>query len=239
MSRRPFFLPFILAFFFAHYSDSQAQAITGMTGLLYAPSAEMQSDGALILGGSFLSKEYLSYGDYTQDAFAGYVNLTFLPFLELGFRYTYRFESINPDTKNFPDRMPSVRLRLMKEKEVLPALVVGIHDISSVKEGGAKYFEASYAVATKSIKLGSSTKVKTSLGYGFGIFEAQYHDIIGVFGGVDLEVEKLSWLSGLFEYDSRYWNTGIRVIVFKRLQIMPVLRNMRTFEGNVAYKIQL
>ena len=77
------------------------------------------------------------------------------------------------------------------------------------------------------------------MGYGFGIFEAQYHDFEGMFGGIDLEMTKLSWLDGLLEYDSRYWNTGVRVTVFKRLQIMTVLRNMRTFEGNVTYKIQL
>lgn len=216
----------------------EAQSLTGVTGLLFSPTADMQTDRTLIFGGSYFNKTYLAYTKNEHDAVAGYLNLTFLPFLEIGFRYTKRLYPV--EDGNFADRMPSIRVRLLKEKKVLPAIVIGVHDLSSIDGGDARHFEASYLVATKTFKVGNFIEnFKTSLGYGMKLFGANNHDAEGAFGGVEVKFKNLNWLSAMVEYDSKYWNAGIRMIFFKRLQVMPVLRNMETLEGNVTYKITL
>lgn len=221
-------------------NKASAQSLTGTTGLLFSPTAEMQDDGTFVLGTSYFSKRYLSYGDYQFDAMAGYVNLTFLPFLEVSFRYTYRFEEISDETRYFPDRMPSIRLRLIKEKKNIPSIVLGIHDFSSTDTG---FFGARYLVFTKNIGI-NDLVLQPSLGYGSKTLlvddsRIKNLDFIGVFGGINVSHEKVDWLSWMLEYDSRYWNTGLRFFFFDRLQVMTVLRNMSTFEGNITYKIPL
>lgn len=234
---------FLLFFFCCQvtYLSSNAQSLTGLNGLLFTPSAEMQEDGTLILGCSFFDSKYFPYGEGEYDGLAGYVNLTFLPFAEFSFRYTSQMTSITEEKNNFPDRMPSFRIRLLKEKKKLPAIVFGWHDISSSKDGGgAKYFEATYFVFTKNLK---SKKIPVdfslSVGYGSALRNARHHDFKGIFSGIELSLKEKDWISYMLEYDSRYWNTGLKLIFFKKLQIMPVLRNMDRLEGNISYSIQL
>lgn len=217
---------------------TEAQSLTGVTGLLFSPTAEMQADRTLIIGGSYFSKTYLNYTKNEHDAVAGYLNLTFLPFLEIGFRYTKRLYPV--EDGNFADRMPSVRVRLLKERKVLPAIVIGVHDLSSIDGGDARHFEASYLVVTKTFMVGNFIEnLKTSLGYGMTLFSANNHDTDGFFGGVEVNIKNLNWISAMVEYDSKYWNAGLKMVFFERLQIMPVLRNMKTLEGNVTYNITL
>lgn len=223
--------------------ESKSQSLTGNTGLLLAPTAEMQKDGTFILGTSYFNKQYLTYGDYQYNAMAGYVNLTFLPFIELSFRYTYRFQEISRETKYFPDRMPSVRVRVMKEKENLPAIVVGIHDFTSTKGGG--HFSAKYLVATKTIPIPSQNlKVKGTIGYGIDyrsikVLNSRNGNFKGLFGGVQIEHSKIKNLSFMLEHDTQYINCGARFILFKNIQFISLLRNMKTWEGNLTYKIHL
>lgn len=47
----------IIGCFLSYYSILSAQLAYGVTGLLHAPSAEMQKDKTVMLGGSFMNKE--------------------------------------------------------------------------------------------------------------------------------------------------------------------------------------
>ena len=217
-----------------------SQSLTGLHGLAVTPSAEMLENGQVVLGSSYFSSKYMEYGGYRYNGVAGYVSVTFLPFVELSFRYTGQLRPITEENQNFPDRMPSVRVRVLKEKKWIPAIGMGVHDISSVDGGGAKHFEATYLVLTKNFPLGSlSSSLKVNTGYGFALFPASNHELDGLFGGLSITHPNFSSLNYILEYDSKNVNAAIKILLWKHLQLMTVLRGMDSFEGNIAFRTTL
>ncbi len=221
--------------------NSMSQSLTGTTGLVRVPTAFLQKDKTVIIGTSFFNKQLLNYSNYQYDAITGYATLTFLPFLEVGIRYTRQINR-GPNGYNsyFADRMPSFKLRLLKEKKNRPALSIGSSDfITSIGEGhGPHYFASYYAVITKSFSI-KKLKLELSLGHAFKLNDPMYYDMLGTFGGLSIGHSKHPWVTAMFDYDTRYWNAGIRFFFFNHLQIMPVLRNGKVFEGNLSYRIYL
>lgn len=62
------------------------QALRGTTGLLHAPSAEMQRDKTFMFGGNILDIIPLHYYDFdVKYTFNYYINITFFPWLEVGY----------------------------------------------------------------------------------------------------------------------------------------------------------
>ena len=224
------FLVFILFLFF----QVKSQSLSGLNGLGLTPSAEMHPNGTFILGGSYFDHHNFEYGFYQYNGVAGYASLTFLPFVELSFRYTSQLRTISEENNNFPDRMPSFRLRLLKETNQLPAIAVGMHDISSVSGGGAKHFEASYLVLTKNFTV-SDYLLKINGGYGFGILSASHHELEGVFGGLSIAHQDFSNYELILEYDSRDINAGIKALFWNRLQLLALVREMKYLEGSISY----
>jgi hypothetical protein len=219
-----------------------AQSLSGTSGLLRIPTAFIQKDKTLIIGTSYLNKNLLTYSNYQYDAIAGFASITFLPFLEIGIRYTRKIDmpKIEYETREFADRMPSFKLRLLKEKKNRPALAIGSTDfITSIGEGsGPHYFASYYAVMTKNIFL-KNLEIGLTLGHAFKLDNPRYYDMLGVFGGVRIGIPKHPWITAMIDYDSRYWNAGIRFLFFNHLQLMPVIRNGKIFEGNLSYRIYL
>ena len=78
-----------------------------------------------------------------------------------------------------------------------------------------------------------------TLGYAFKLDNPAAYDLRGWFGGIRLFHPGYEWFSAIMDYDSRHWNIGIRLFLFNHIQIMPVLRNGNTFEGNLTYRIHL
>lgn len=218
------------------------QSLTGTTGLLRIPTANLAKDKTVILGASFLNKQLLAYSNYRYDAIAAYATLGFLPFLEISIRYTRQIDR-GPDGYEhyFADRMPSFRLRLLKEKKNQPAFAIGSGDfITSIKDKGPQMFASYYAVITKNLFANTEKPaLELTVGYAFKIGNARYYDMRGIFGGARIYHPKYQWLSAMIDFDSRYWNMGIRLFLFKHLHIMPVLRNGNIIEGNIAYWIYL
>lgn len=227
----------LFIFSLLHLMDSciHAQSISGLNGLGAIPSAEMNVNGTILLGSSYFDHHNFEYGQYTYNGLAGYVSLTFLPFVEISFRYTSQLRTISRENDNFPDRMPSIRFRVLKETNLLPSIAIGVHDLSSVDGGGAKHFEASYLVLTKNV-LANNLNLKINTGYGFGIFDASNHSVKGIFGGFALSSMMLPPLEAIVEYDSEDLNTGIKYTFWKRLQLMALARECKYLEGNITFR---
>ncbi|MEQ8240811.1 MAG: YjbH domain-containing protein [Cyclobacteriaceae bacterium] len=231
-----------LIFFFlaiTFFGSLHAQNLQGSMGLLNIPSAELNPDKTLVISGSYLSKNYLSYGDYTYDSWTGNVNLTFLPFIELSFRYTGQVREISRENNNFPNRSPGAKIRLHKESKLIPTISLGIFDFTSVAGGGSRFFGSEYVVMTKNFNLGQVINLSSTLGYGFDILPAKFKEQEGFFYGFVAQVKNIPQVALLVDYDSRYWNTGIRLNLFNHLQILGVLREFKTLEGALSYRIQL
>jgi len=136
--------------------QSQAQALYGTTGLLHAPTAEMQKDKTLMVGGNVLHLVPLQYisSNEIKYTFNYYLNITIFPWLEVG--YTCTINYANHGSTYFPeqswgkytnqDRAFNARLRLWKEgwwKPWTPQIVLGLDDPTSHESygGGAIKFD--------------------------------------------------------------------------------------------------
>lgn len=119
------------------------QALRGTTGLLHAPTAEMQRDKTFMFGGNVLHTTPLHYYNFdVAYTFNYYINITFFPWLEVG--YTCTLNYANEGSTYFPpqswgkytnqDRSFYARIRLWKEgwwKPWMPQIVLGLDDPAS------------------------------------------------------------------------------------------------------------
>lgn len=136
--------------------QSHAQALYGTTGLLHAPTAEMQKDKTFILGGNVLHLVPLQFIESSEVkyTFNYYINITIFPWLEVG--YTCTINHADHGSTYFPpqswgkytnqDRAFNARLRLWKEgwwKPWTPQIVLGLDDPTSHEAygGGAIKFD--------------------------------------------------------------------------------------------------
>lgn len=121
-----------------------AQYTYGTTGLLNMPTADMQRDKTLLVGGSFLEK-HASTARWFYNTWNYYLNITIFPWLEVSYDCTLH-KAVKDDygigTSNFwvpstfgkfanQDRNFAVRLRVWKEgwwKPWTPQVVVGGND---------------------------------------------------------------------------------------------------------------
>lgn len=117
-----------------------SQALRGTTGLLHAPTAEMQQDKTFMFGGNLLHTEPLHYTRFDVTyTFNYYFNITFFPWLEVG--YTLTLNYANQGSAYFPkrvwgkytnqDRSFYARFRLWEEGQYYdwaPQIVLGLDD---------------------------------------------------------------------------------------------------------------
>ena len=95
---------------------AMAQFTYGTTGLLHMPTADMQPDKTFMFGGGRLNKE-ATPSRWSYDTWNYYVNVTFLPFLEVGYTCTIFDEWTHGGKLHMKnqDRSFHGRLRLWKE----------------------------------------------------------------------------------------------------------------------------
>ena len=119
---------------------ADAQALLGTTGLLHAPTADMQRDKTFLFGGNYLNTHPLSTHFRSREVgytFNYYINITMFPWLEVS--YICTLVHADHGSAYFPeqswgkftnqDRAFSARLRLWKEgwwKEWTPQIVLGL-----------------------------------------------------------------------------------------------------------------
>ncbi len=211
-----------------------------MPGYIHISTANFNPDGTLYLGASFLPRKYLSYTKDKYDAMAFYSSLTFLPFLEVNFRAT-RILNLPHEVNYTVDRMPSIRINLLKEQKYLPSVVIGIHDfISTTDNGTARNFGASYLVATKGFNYPTLfLNSEITAGYGTNWLNSSHNEFIGLWGGISLKCNKLKFISLIIEYDGKTTNAGLQCIFFKHLHLTTGMLNFDSFTGCINYHIRI
>ena len=175
-----------------------AQFTHGTTGLLNAPTAEMQDEKTVMLGANYLSDQLTpkpwDYGTYNY-----YLNYTIFPFLEIAYTATmFKAKSIGglgwyKDQEKFcnQDRYFSARLRVLKEGQFwkhMPAVVLGTSDpYTESGDGqinttdGNGYFCRFYVAATKHILLGTE-RLAVSMSYVYNRRKSNHLD--GIAAGI-------------------------------------------------------
>jgi len=235
-------------FVFSTYLLS-AQLTLGTTGLLNSPSAEMQPEGTVMLGGNFLN-DHITRGSFPYDTYNYFLNITFLPFLEVAytctlFKATDTFVPWKKGRFVNQDRSFSVRLRLLQEREKLPAIVIGSNDVYTQSGGGEilsegdgnQYFSRFWVAMMKHVPVTAKERVGLHLAYLYNR-RASSH-LNGFSGGINYKPSFAPDLNLIVQYDSKSVCVGANYLLWNHLFLQALLQDGKHFSGGLAYKIYL
>lgn len=242
----------LFGFFLCCHLALSAQLTYGTTGLLHAPSGEMQADKTVMLGGNFLNKEMTPpRWDYHTCNY--FLNVTILPWLEVAYTCTlFQSQSIGIDWKvgkgkfTNQDRYFSLRMRALKEGQFwkhMPSVVFGASDpytesgegqISTIDGNG--YWCRFYIAATKHLSMGKET-IGVHLSYLYNR-RVDYH-LNGLAGGVTYSPSCLPYWRLIAEYDTKNFAIGTTYLLFNHLHAQVELQRMKYFTGGLTYKVHL
>lgn len=227
-----------LYFFLFTFFLLQGQNLQGLSGLYTIPTAAMSQDGTVSIGSSYLSKEYVPFSGYNDNAVTPYLTFTFLPFAEFSVRITKLINS-KITTQGIGDRTFSMRVRLLKEKQYMPGVVIGLHDLMAVYGGSdAVYNNSLYFVASKHFDISSLIdNIGIHIGYGSDIIEARTYNFVGLFGGVSVSI--LNSLEIMGEYDAERFNAGLRITLFNYIKLLGGFMEMKHFSGGASVSFVL
>ncbi|MCK9423102.1 MAG: YjbH domain-containing protein [Bacteroidales bacterium] len=212
---------------------TNAQTLTGTTGLLNIPSADMQADGTFIMGANYLPEINQPAWGYNTGNY--YFNLTFLPFFEIAYKCTL-IKRENTGHYTGQDRGISLRLQLMKEKKYLPAITFGAHDIYTSSDKGNQNFGTIYIVFTKHFNISPNI---LGITFGYGTDVLRHNQFVGLFGGLTLTPAFFKLLTLMAEYDCKGINLGGSLFLFNHLYLFSMAQHLEYFAGGVAYRIYL
>jgi len=221
-------------------TNAMAQATTGFSGYFSIPAAELSPEKSVNIGYNQLSGKYYGFYNGSYDLDVGFADIGFLPFMEVGIRMT-RPRGFQTENKTTWDRMICTKLLPLYETRYFPAIAVGFQGFFTTGEGGgANYFNSTYIVATKNLKMNRVIEnIGISLGYGEDLMEAQTYQFIGVFGGIKITPKSMDYLELMVEYDAEKWNAGARVTLLKHIILLAGYEGMDSFSCGVSYRFQL
>jgi hypothetical protein len=217
-----------------------AQSTSGIPGYIRIPTATLNPDGTVYVGASFLPMEHLAYSKYNYNAGTAFLSVTFLPFLEVDFRFTRMLDYPHYES-HVSDRMPSVRARLLKEDKWWPSVVIGVHDfITSLESGAARHFESSYIVVTKGFTLPKTgLSFEGTIGYGTNWLVARNYELLGFWGGMQVKWDRVKWLSLMGDYDGVVTSVGAEAVFFRHLVLKMGTVGFDSYTGCLSYRFRL
>ena len=217
----------IIVFFFifipllADAETYDPQSLFSYTGYLTTPSAYI-AEAQFSLHYSYFSFSYPINKRLSQTKSEIWIFsscLGFLPFFECFFSvYVAPSININDIIPNYGAdkwRSGGIKLKLLKEKRLLPAFAMGLTDPDIGKLGASissPNVISSYVVLSKHY---GSNKSSVSVGYGFE--RGNYARLEKLFGGCSLALKKN--ISLLVDYDGKLWNGGFN-IHWKKISLM-------------------
>ena len=242
---------YIAVLFTCTSSLLSAQLTYGTTGLLHAPSGEMQRDKTVMLGGNFMNKE-LTPPTWYYHTYNYFLNVTILPWMEVAYTCTlFKAEALGLKPYGYSgftnqDRYFSIRLRALKEGQFwkhMPAVVVGASD-PFTSSGGGKigstegngYFNRFYVAATKHFVIGQE-EIGIHLSYLYNN-RAEYK-LNGIAAGISYNPTFIPNLRVIAEYDSKDFALGATYLLFKHLHIQAELQRMKYFSGGLCFQFRL
>ncbi len=235
----------IFMLLFLGRASAWAQLTYGVTGLLHAPSAEMQKNGTFMFGANFLNQE-LTPPRFNYHTANYYANITLLPWFEFAYVATVLYMR-QPTTGRMrycnQDRNFAFRFRLLSETKNLPAVVLGTQDpftsdqkkITSANGNG--YFSRYYLAATKHFKIKGAGTLGAHLSYLYN--NRDDYPLNGVAGGITFAPSFFPSLKFIGEYDTKDFAVGAQCLLFNHLNVLVEMQAMRYFSGGLTYKIYL
>lgn len=241
---------------------TMAQFTYGTTGLLHMPTADMQRDKTVMLGGGYLD-DHAMPSRWTYNTWNYYLNITFFPWLEMAYTCNVFNEMIKRGDKRLhminQDRNFSARWRLWKEgwwKEWTPQIVIGLNDPTSGSwEGGSSsndhryngFFCRYYIAATKHFGFKGIGDLGVHAAYVYNE-RIDYHlngPCLGANFQLNLPTDNFwkkaaNGLNMMAEYDSRTINVGASYSIWQdHINIIAELTECKYFSGGIFFKVHL
>lgn len=215
-----------------------SQSLTGMSGGLTIPTAEILKDGEICMGINLLPKVVLNDYGFSHTSITPYISLGFLPFAEFSLRSTYPIDGV--EYAAVGDRMPSIRLKIRSDNNLWPAVAIGVHDFLTVFGGNkAIYFNSVYLVFSKKTYLIHPVSVlNATIGYGSDFLKAGGHQFIGIFGGIEATIsfaKNYFDMSLITEYDGKKFNAGSRIKLLNHVNILFGLFDLKYASGGLSF----
>ena len=243
---------FFIVLFCSLSLSTFSQLTYGTTGLLHAPSAEMQRDKTFMVGGNFLNKE-LTPPTWYYHTYNYFLNVTVFPFLEVAYTCTlFKAEALGLKPYGYSgftnqDRYFSARLRVLKEGQFwkyMPAVVLGTSDPFTSSGGGQVgttegngYYSRFYIAASKHIPVVGKEEIGVHLSYLYN--NRKEYKLNGFALGVTYNPSFHPQLRVIAEYDSKDFALGATYLLFKHLHVQVEMQRMKYFTGGLTYKIHL
>jgi len=220
-------------------------SLAGTSGLINIPTAQVISDQQVIIGVGYVNRNsaYLETGKY--DNFPFYIVLGYLPRLEFSAGVTFVPGDKSYDgTETYKDGVVSLQYLLLKERKVIPAVVIGARDIYSFI-----LLNTTFIVTSKTIIDRTNTQLKLHIGYGSDIIDHHLgvpkndrkfpvgHTIVGMFGGFNINWKNA--ITYMLEFDSQKLNCGFRFHPFSHFYFDFHLLNMEDFSGSLNISFHL
>lgn len=153
------------------------------------------------------------------------------------FRYTHELGAkVNAYTRYFPDRMFSIKPKIIEEKQYIPSISFGVQDFGSLFSFGNQYFSTSYIVLSKKFNF-KQFKIDFTLGNGFDFFDLKAKSIKGFFGGIRLKQNKLNSTSLIIENDSQGYNLVITQRLFSKLILTLGIWDLNKLTFSLNYNL--
>ena len=243
---------FFIVLFCSLSLSAFSQLTYGTTGLLHAPSAEMQRDKTFMVGGNFLNKE-LTPPTWYYHTYNYFLSVTIFPFLEVAYTCTlFKAEALGLKPYGYSgftnqDRYFSARLRVLKEGQFwkyMPAVVLGTSDPFTSSGGGQVgttegngYYSRFYIAASKHIPVVGKEEIGVHLSYLYN--NRKEYKLNGFALGVTYNPSFHPQLRMIAEYDSKDFALGATYLLFKHLHVQVEMQRMKYFSGGLTYKIHL
>ena len=216
----------LIGLFLCCHLALSAQLTYGTTGLLHAPSAEMQRDKTVMIGGNFLNKE-ITPPTWDYHTYNYFLNVTIFPWLEIAYTCTlFQSQTIGIDWK--------VGKKKFTNQDRYPYTESGDGQVGSADGNG--YFCRFYVAATKHIPIGKE-KIGVHLSYLYNR-RVDYH-LNGLAGGLTYAPSFAPDLTVIAEYDAKDFAFGATYLLFNHLHAQVELQRMKYFTGGLTYKIYL
>lgn len=237
----------------------KAQLTNGVTGLLHMPSADMQRDGTLMIGGNFLNRHNLpNQRWWGYDSYNYFLNVTFFGRLEIAYVCTLfkgkQENSFWPEVTwgKFvnQDRHFAGRFQVLKEGEWwkhMPAVVLGVSDPTTgglfeytdwaVKGSSNGFFNRMYLAMTKhfDVRVGE-----------LGVHAAWLYNrrtdypLNGPAVGVNFKPAFHKELNLIAEYDSKTVNVGFTYSMWSdHFNLLFELQDGKYVSAGLVYKVNL
>ncbi len=237
----------------------KAQLTNGVTGLLHMPSADMQRDGTLMIGGNFLNRHNLPNNFWWgYNSYNYFLNVTFFKRLEIAYVCTlFKGKKENSYWPEITwgkfvnqDRHFAARLQVLREGEwwkYMPSLVLGVSDPTTggsydytdlAVEGDANgYFNRMYLAMTKhfDVRVGE-----------LGVHAAWLYNrrtdypLNGPAVGVNFKPAFHKELNLMAEYDSKTVNVGFTYSMWSdHFNLLFELQDGKYVSAGLVYKVNL